>query len=138
MSGTQDFIAQQTEIMKQWQGGQQPLVNLAYGYQRAVNGMMNMAIHQMEIGRDLIGGAFEDLDLLVQAQTPDAMAKAEIDIFQRRSKRALAVWQRMTEQMRQDFSLATEQPEAMPNGAAGQNGTAAATAPARATGAARR
>ena len=53
-----------------------------------MKGMINVATRQIELTRDLVGDGLQDLGLLTQARSPEALVHAELEILRRGAERA--------------------------------------------------
>ena len=69
---------------------------------------MNVAVQQIELGKGMMDSGVEDFDLLAQAHTPEALVQAELEIFRRRSERAIVTTQKITDELRQSWVEAFE------------------------------
>ncbi len=87
---------------------QQNFAQFAHAYQRFVKSLMNVAVQQIELSRGIVEGSVEDFDLLAQAHTPEALVQAELEIFRRRSERAIGTAQKTTDELRQTWVEAFE------------------------------
>jgi hypothetical protein len=87
-------------------------VSLTRGYERVMKSFVEMAARQIDLSSELIRGSLQDLSLLAQAHTPDALVQAELEVLHRESQRALLVLQQLTEQLRQGWVGAFETTQA--------------------------
>jgi Phasin protein len=87
---------------------QQNFAQLAHAYQHFMKGLMNVAAQQIELGKGMMDSGVEDFDLLAQARTPEALVQAELEVFRRRSERAVLTTQKITDELRQTWVEAFE------------------------------
>lgn len=88
--------------------GQQNLVRFSRGYECLMKGLINVAIQQIELSRGLLENGVEDFNLLTQARTPDAFVQAELEVFRRRSERALGAAQKISAELNKTFAEMSE------------------------------
>lgn len=68
--------------------GPEHLQRFSRNYERFVRDMIDITTQQVELTRDMIEAGTEDMALLSQAHTPDALLRAEMEVFRKRSERA--------------------------------------------------
>ena len=83
--------------------GQQNIARLTRGYERLMEGLMNVAIQQIEVTQNLIAGDFADLDLLTRAGSAGGLIEAEFEILRRRSERIASATQQITEELNRSW-----------------------------------
>jgi hypothetical protein len=88
--------------------GQKSLAQLTRSYECWMKGVMNVAMQQIELGRGLLEGSVEDLNLLTQVRTPDAFCQAEFEMLRRRYERAIGVAQKITEELNRTWAEVSE------------------------------
>jgi hypothetical protein len=81
---------------------------LTHASQHFMKGLMNVAVQQIELGKGMMDSGVEDFDLLAQARTPEAVVQAELEVFRRRSERAIVTAQKITDELRQSWVEAFE------------------------------
>jgi Phasin protein len=84
--------------------GQRTFADFAAGYEKVARGLMNVAMRQLELSRELMEGAIEDLGLLAQARSPDTLLAAEMEVFRRRAERTIGAVRTVTREMGQVWS----------------------------------
>jgi len=70
------------------EAGQQSFARATRGCERLMTGLMHVAMQQFELAQGVMEGNLADLDLLMKAQTPDALVTAEFEVVRRRTVRA--------------------------------------------------
>ena len=87
---------------------------LGRGFEVLMEGMMNVAIRQIELTQSLFIEGCTDLYLLTRANTPAAVIAAEVEIMRRRSQRLTNAAQTMAQDLNQSWiaTLSCIQPDA--------------------------
>ena len=83
---------------------QDNLLRFTKGYETLAQGMFNIAVQQVELTRGLIEGGLADYALLADAHTPDALLRAEVELFRRSSERAFEAATKITGAVQQAFT----------------------------------
>ena len=104
---------------------QQNFERLAFASTRFMKGLANIAATQFELSRELMDGGVSDFNLLAQARTPEALVEAELEVFRRRSERAVGAVKKISDQMSGAWTEACEFAQLRPIGGASRE-----TAPA--------
>jgi len=95
------------------------------GYEAMVRGLTKVTMKQLELSRTLMEGAMEDLNMLSQARTPDALVTTEMEVLRRRAERTIGAFRAVADEMGQAWGEALETapadtdetPPPAPNGA---------------------
>ncbi|MBX5455152.1 MAG: hypothetical protein K6U10_14610 [Acidobacteriia bacterium] len=69
--------------------------------ERLLQGMVNIAFEQSELGRCLMDDALTELRLFGNSKRPDEIMKAELDIMRRRAEHIVSSMRKITDEIRQ-------------------------------------
>ncbi len=83
---------------------QQNFFQMSGGYERLTRGLAQIAMEQIALSRRLLEGSLEDFNLLAQARSPEAFMRAEMEVFRRRSERAMGAAQQIGEELREAWT----------------------------------
>jgi hypothetical protein len=73
-------------------------------YERWMQGLMSVAMHQLEATQGWMRGNLEDFDRLAEARSPGALVQAEIEIFRRRSQEAAGAARKIADEFHRTFA----------------------------------